>query len=292
LSTGQLTNKQYDAIIDLALDEDTGYGDITSEALIPPDLTGKASLLVKETGVLAGIEVAGRVFQRVDPSLEIDILIKDGKAIKSGDIVATVLGSVISILKAERVALNFLQRLSGIASLTAQYVAETKGLNAKIVDTRKTTPGMRMLEKYAVRMGGGYNHRLHLGEAVLIKDNHIAALRAMGMKLKDIVAKARENVAADTIIEVEATRTSEAREAWKAGADIIMLDNMGVREMRKVVDMVAGQSKLEASGGITLENVHQVAMTGVDIISIGALTHSFKALDISLEMEPQTLKLL
>jgi nicotinate-nucleotide pyrophosphorylase (carboxylating) len=292
LSTGQLTNKQYDAIIDLALDEDTGYGDITSEALIPPDLTGKASLLVKETGVLAGIEVAGRVFQRVDPSLEIDILIKDGKAIKSGDIVATVLGSVISILKAERVALNFLQRLSGIASLTAQYVAETKGLNAKIVDTRKTTPGMRMLEKYAVRMGGGYNHRLHLGEAVLIKDNHIAALRAMGMKLKDIIAKARENVAGDTIIEVEATRTSEAREAWKAGADIIMLDNMGVREMRKVVDMVAGQSKLEASGGITLENVHQVAMTGVDIISIGALTHSFKALDISLEMEPQTLKLL
>jgi nicotinate-nucleotide pyrophosphorylase (carboxylating) len=292
LSTGQLTNKQYDAIIDLALDEDTGYGDITSEALIPPDLTGKASLLVKETGVLAGIEVAGRVFQRVDPSLEIDILIKDGTAIKSGDIVATVLGSVISILKAERVALNFLQRLSGIASLTAQYVAETKGLNAKIVDTRKTTPGMRMLEKYAVRMGGGYNHRLHLGEAVLIKDNHIAALRAMGMKLKDIIAKARENVAGDTIIEVEATRTSEAREAWKAGADIIMLDNMGVREMRKVVDMVAGQSKLEASGGITLENVHQVAMTGVDIISIGALTHSFKALDISLEMEPQTLKLL
>jgi len=292
LSTGQLTEKQFDVIIDLALDEDTGYGDITSEALIPPDLTGKASLLVKEKGVLAGIEVAGRVFQRVDPSLEINVLIKDGTAIQSADIAGTIVGSVISVLKAERVALNFLQRLSGIASLTAQYVAETSGLNAKIVDTRKTTPGMRLLEKYAVRMGGGYNHRLHLGDAVLIKDNHIAALRAMGMNLKDIVGRARENVPAGTIIEVEVTNTKEALDALKAGADIIMLDNMSVNEMRQVVNLVSGQAKLEASGGIKLENVHQVAMTGVDIISIGALTHSFRALDISLEMESQTLKLL
>ncbi len=292
MSTGQLTDKQFDAIIDLALDEDTGYGDITSEALIPPDLTGKASLLVKEKGVLAGIEVAGRVFQRVDPSLEIDVLIKDGTAIQSADIAGTIVGSVSSILKAERVALNFLQRLSGIASLTAQYVAETSGLPAKIVDTRKTTPGMRLLEKYAVRMGGGYNHRLHLGDAVLIKDNHIAALRAMGMNLKDIVARAKENVPAGTIIEVEVTNTKEALDALKAGADIIMLDNMSVNEMRQVVNLVSGQTKLEASGGIKLENVHQVAMTGVDIISIGALTHSFRALDISLEMESQTLKLL
>ena len=292
MSTGELTDKQFDAIIDLALDEDTGYGDITSEALIPPDLTGKASLLVKEKGVLAGIEVAGRVFQRVDPSLEINVLIKDGTAIQSADIAGTIVGSVISVLKAERVALNFLQRLSGIASLTAQYVAETSGLNAKIVDTRKTTPGMRLLEKYAVRMGGGYNHRLHLGDAVLIKDNHIAALRAMGMNLKDIVARARENVPAGTIIEVEVTNTKETLDALKAGADFIMLDNMSVNEMRQVVNLVSGQAKLEASGGIKLENVHQVAMTGVDIISIGALTHSFRALDISLEMESQTLKLL
>ena len=292
MSTGQLTEKQFDVIIDLALDEDTGYGDITSEALIPPDLTGKASLLVKETGVLAGIEVAGRVFQRVDPSLEIDVLIKDGTAIQSGDIAGTIVGSVSSILKAERVALNFLQRLSGIASLTAQYVAETSGLNARIVDTRKTTPGMRLLEKYAVRMGGGHNHRLHLGDAVLIKDNHIAALRAMGMNLKDIVAKARQNTPAGVTIEVEVTNTREAQEARKAGADIIMLDNMSVNEVRQVVNLVSGQAKLEASGGITLKNVHRVAMTGVDIISIGALTHSFRALDISLEMESQTLKLL
>jgi len=287
-----LTEKQLDAIIDVALNEDTGHGDVTSEALIPPGLSGKASLLVKENGVLAGIEVAGRVFQRVDPSLAIEILIKDGMKIQPGDIAATIVGSVISILKAERTALNFLQRLSGIASLTAQYVEETKGLNAKIVDTRKTTPGLRRLEKYAVRMGGGHNHRMHLGDAVLIKDNHIAALHAMGMSLKDIVAKARQNALAGITLEVEVTSTGEALVALKAGADIIMLDNMSANEIRQVVSMVAGQAKLEASGGITLANVHQVAMTGVDIISIGALTHSYKALDISLEMESQTLKLL
>ena len=287
-----LTEKQLDAIIDIALDEDTSHGDVTSEALIPPDLSGKASLLVKEKGVLAGIEVAGRVFQRVDPSLAIEILIKDGAKIQPGDIAATIVGSVISILKAERTALNFLQRLSGIASLTAQYVEETKGLNARIVDTRKTTPGLRQLEKYAVRMGGGHNHRMHLGDAVLIKDNHIAALHAMGMSLKDIVAKARQNAPAGITLEVEVTSTGETLEALKAGADIIMMDNMSANEIRQVVSMVAGQAKLEASGGITLANVHQVAMTGVDIISIGALTHSYKALDISLEMESQTLKLL
>jgi nicotinate-nucleotide pyrophosphorylase (carboxylating) len=287
-----ITEKQLDAIIDIALDEDTSHGDVTSEALIPPELSGKASLLVKEKGVLAGIEVAGRVFQRIDPSLAIEILIKDGTKIQPGDIAATIVGSVISILKAERTALNFLQRLSGIASLTAQHVEETKGLNAKIVDTRKTTPGLRRLEKYAVRMGGGKNHRMHLGDAVLIKDNHIAALRAMGMNLKDIVAKARQNAPAGITLEVEVTSTGEALEALKAGADIIMMDNMSANEIRQVVSMVAGQAKLEASGGITLANVHQVAMTGVDIISIGALTHSYKALDISLEMESQTLKLL
>ncbi len=287
-----LSEKQIDSIIDLALEEDISRGDITSEALIPPDLSGKASLLVKEKGVLAGIEVAGRVFRRVSPSLEIDILIKDGAAIRPGDIVGTIAGSVSSILKAERTALNFLQRLSGIASLTAQYVAETSGLPAKIVDTRKTTPGLRMLEKYAVRTGGGHNHRLHLGDAVLIKDNHIAAMRALGLSLRDIVVKARQNAPAGITIEVEVTSTQEASEALKAGADIIMLDNMSLDEMRQAVDMASGRAKFEASGGITLANVRKVAMTGVDIISIGALTHSYKALDISLELEPQTLKLL
>jgi nicotinate-nucleotide pyrophosphorylase (carboxylating) len=285
VSTSQLTDKQLDAIIDAALNEDTGHGDVTSEALLPPDLTGRASLLVKEKGVLAGIEVAQRVFQRVDPTIKFEVLIKDGTAIKPGDIAATVAGRVTSILKAERTALNFLQRLSGIASLTAQYAAEVKGTNAKIYDTRKTTPGLRLLEKYAVRTGGGQNHRLHLGDAVLIKDNHIAALRAMGMGLKDIVRKARQNAPTGITIEIEVATTGEAVEAMKASADIIMLDNMGAKQMRQVVNKVAGKAKLEASGGITLANVRRVAMTGVDIISIGALTHSYKALDISLEME-------
>jgi nicotinate-nucleotide pyrophosphorylase (carboxylating) len=288
----QLSDEQLDSLIDLALAEDISHGDITSEALIPPDLSGKASILVKEKGVLAGVEVAGRVFHRVDPSLRVAVLIKDGDTIQSGDIAATVTGSVISILKAERVALNFLQRLSGIASLTAQYVGETSGLTAIITDTRKTTPGLRLLEKYAVRMGGGHNHRLHLGDAVLIKDNHIAALRALGMSLKDIVAKARQNVPRGVTVEVEVTSPGEALEAVEAGADIIMLDNMSPDEMRQAVKLVSGQAKVEASGGITLANVHRVAMTGIDIISIGALTHSSRALDISLELEPQTLKLL
>jgi nicotinate-nucleotide pyrophosphorylase (carboxylating) len=292
LNASQLTEKQLDKVIDLALAEDLSHGDITSQALIPTDLSGKASLLVKEKGILAGIEVAQRVFQRVDPLLEVAVLIKDGSAIKPGDIAGKISGSVINILKAERTALNFLQRLSGIASLTAQYVAKTKGTDARIYDTRKTTPGLRQLEKYAVRTGGGENHRMNLSDAVLIKDSHINALRATGMNIKEIVAKARRNAPAGINIEVEATSISEAREALQAGADIIMLDNMSIDDMVRVVKMVAGRAKIEASGGITLKNVRQVAQTGVDMISIGALTHSYKALDISLELEEPTLKLL
>jgi nicotinate-nucleotide pyrophosphorylase (carboxylating) len=292
VSTDQLTEKQLDKVIDLALAEDAPQGDITSEALIPPDLSSKARLLVKEAGVLAGIDVAENVFRRVDSLLQYEVVIKDGNAIKPGDIVATVSGSVISILKAERTALNFLQRLSGIASLTARYVAETRGTKAEIYDTRKTTPGLRSLEKYAVRMGGGQNHRLNLSDAVLIKDNHIAALRATGINLENIISRARQNVRSSVTVEVEVTSTAEASQALKAGADIIMLDNMSIDDMRRVVELVAGQARIEASGGITLDNVHQVAMTGVDIISVGALTHSYQALDISLELETPKLKLL
>jgi nicotinate-nucleotide pyrophosphorylase (carboxylating) len=292
VTISQLPVEQIDAAIDVALMEDIAHGDITSEALIPHELSGKAELIAKEKGVLAGIEVARRVLLRVDPLLEIDIHIEDGKPVNPGDIISTITGNVTGILKAERVTLNFLQRLSGIASTTARYVAEVSGIPVKILDTRKTTPGLRMLEKYAVRMGGGYNHRFHLGDGVLIKDNHIAGLRAMGMNLKDIITKARQNVPEGTDIEIEVTNTKEALEALKAGADIIMLDNMTPNEMRQVVNLVTGQAKIEASGGITLDNIHQVAMTGVDYISVGALIHSCKTLDISLEMEPQTLKLL
>ncbi len=288
----QLPEEQIDNIIDLALAEDISHGDVTSEALIPPELQGKASMLVKATGIVAGGEVARRVFHKVDPSLQIEVLIKDGTRVKPGDRVATVSGRVASILKAERVALNFLQRLSGIASLTAQYVAKTRGLAVNITDTRKTTPGIRLLEKYAVRMGGGQNHRLHLGDGILIKDTHLAALRALGMNLKDIVARAKQNTPTGLKVEVEVTTAEEATDAIEAGADIIMLDNMSPDEMRRVVSSVPSQVKIEASGGITLANVRAAAETGVNIISIGALTHSPKALDISLELEPQTLKLL
>ena len=291
-SADQRNKDWLNSIIDLALTEDVGHGDVTSEALIPSGLQGKASILVKAKGVLAGSEVAKEVFLRVDPSLEVELLIKDGAKIKPGDIIAAVSGRVISILKAERVALNFLQRLSGIASQTAQYVAKTRGFTAKITDTRKTTPGLRLLEKYAVRMGGGQNHRFHLGDAVLIKDNHLAALRAQGMSLKDIVAKAKKNAPQGLKVEVEVGTVQEALAAVEAGTDIIMLDNMTLDEMRRVVSLLPSRVKTEASGGITLANVRAAATAGVDIISIGALTHSTKALDISLELEPQTLKLL
>lgn len=284
--------EQIDKIIELALAEDLGQGDVTSEILIPPDLVGKAYILVKEEGVIAGLEVAEKVFRHVDPTLKVEILIKDGAKVKAGDITANVSGAVISILEAERTAINFVQKLSGVATATSKYVARVQGLKSNIVDTRKTTPGMRLLEKYAVRMGGGKNHRLHLGDGILIKDNHLVALRAMGLSLKEIVAKAKKNAPKGIRVEVEATSLQEALDAAGAGADMILLDNMPPEEMKRVVSMLPRHVKTEASGGITLENVRAAALSGVDVISVGALTHSTKALNVSLELESQTLKLL
>ena len=285
------SEEQIDNIIDLALAEDLGHGDITSDTLIPPDLQGKASIIIKERGILAGVEAAKKVFLRVDPSLKVEILIKDGTKVRPRDTIAAISGKVISILKAERTALNFLQRLSGIASQTAKYVAKTGGLAVDITDTRKTTPGLRWLEKFAVRRGGGKNHRLHLGDGILIKDNHLAVLYALGMNLKDIVARAKRDAPQGMKVEVEVNTIQEARDAAEAGADIIMLDNMSPDEMHYVVSLLPNQVKVEASGGITLANVRQAATAGVHLISIGALTHSPKALDISLELELQTIKL-
>ena len=286
----KLSSKQIDGIINLALAEDIIQGDVTSETLIPANLQGRAIILAQEKGVLAGGEVARGVFLKVSPSIKVKLLVEDGTMIKSGDILATVSGRVIDILKAERVALNFLQRLSGIASLTARYVAETNGLGVRICDTRKTTPGLRLLEKYAVATGGGENHRFHLGDGVLIKDNHLTALRNQGISLKDIVAQARRNAPEGSAVEVEASNVEEALEAVQGGADVILLDNMSPDEMHRVVGLIPGHIKTEASGGITLANIRAVAISGVDTISIGALTHSVKALDISLELEPETTK--
>jgi nicotinate-nucleotide pyrophosphorylase (carboxylating) len=279
-----LTESQIEEIVDRALVEDLGWGDATTEAVIPSDQQGIASIIAKEEGILAGIDIANKVFQRVDPALKMDILIADGSQIKPGSIIAKVEGKVASILKAERVALNFLQRLSGIASGTNRYVKAVAGLPVRIMDTRKTTPGLRSIEKYAVRVGGGQNHRMNLGDGILIKDNHIAALRSSGLSLKEIVVKARENVPKGLKFEVEIGTLQEGLEAVEAGADIIMLDNMNLEDMRQTVKMIHGRALIEASGGITLNKVRTVAETGVDFISIGALTHSVKALDISLEL--------
>ncbi len=279
------TTSQVEQLIDQALAEDLGSGDVTTEALIPKAQQGRASIVAKARGILAGVEVAKQVFLKADPELKLAILIEDGAEVKPGDIVTKIEGRVASILKAERIALNFLQRLSGIASETGHYVQAVKGLPVQITDTRKTTPGLRTLEKYAVRVSGGKNHRMHLGDGILIKDNHLAALCHQGLSIKEIVTKARQKASPKLKIEVEVKTPQEAVEAAEAGADIIMLDNIGLEDMRQAVQLIRGRALIEASGGITLDRVRAVAETGVDLISIGALTHSAKALDISLELD-------
>jgi len=276
---------QVEEIIDRALAEDLGKGDVTTEALIPGDRQGTGFILAKKEGVLAGMNVAKQVFHRVDPELKVEILLEDGARVKPGTEIANVSGSIGSILKAERVALNFLQRLSGIASETNRYVEAVRGLPVRIMDTRKTTPGLRLLEKHAVRAGGGENHRMSLGEGILIKDNHLAALRSQGLNIKEIVAKARRDSPQRLLIEVEVGTIAEASQAVEARADIIMLDNMSLEDMREAVKSIGGRASVEASGGITLDNIRAVAEIGVDFISIGALTHSVTALDISLELK-------
>jgi nicotinate-nucleotide pyrophosphorylase (carboxylating) len=276
-------------IIDGALAEDLGMGDVTTEALLTSDQKGVGFIMAKEGGILAGIGVAEQVFHRVDPELNLEVFLEDGARVKPGTKVAKVSGSITSILKSERVALNFLQHLSGIASDTSHYVERVEGLPVRIMDTRKTTPGLRSLEKYAVMVGGGKNHRMNLGDGILIKDNHLEALRSQGMNIKEIVAKARQNAPHHLPVELEVRTVAEALEAVEAGADIIMLDNMNIQDMRKAVESIHGRALIEASGGITLDNVRAVAETGVNYISIGALTHSARALDINLEFKDRRL---
>ena len=280
----QLPAAVVNSIIENALYEDAGRGDITSEALIPCEMRGKAYILIKEPGVLAGIEVAEKTLHKVDPDLTVEILIPDGSRVNTGDVAMHISGSVRSLLKAERVTLNFLQRLSGIASTTAEYVEKVRGLGVDIADTRKTTPGLRILEKYAVSLGGGRNHRMDLSDAVLIKDNHFAALRALGVSYREAVQKAKQNAPPEIKVEAEAMTVEEAVEAAEAGADIVMLDNMPLEDMARAVELIAGRAEVEASGGFNLSNIRAAAGTGVDFISVGALTHSYKSLDISLEI--------
>jgi nicotinate-nucleotide pyrophosphorylase (carboxylating) len=272
-------------LIDAALSEDQTFNDPTTEALIPPEIRAVGMIRAKAAGILAGIDVALAVFQRVDQGLETQALLSDGSALMLDTEIARVTGSAGGILRAERIALNFLQRMSGIATDTNRYVSAIQGYKARIIDTRKTVPGHRYLDKYAVRMGGGYNHRLNLADGILIKDNHLEALRPREMGLKEVVQLALSRASHTIKVEVEVETLEQVHEAVEAGAHIIMLDNMPVDLMQKAMDIIAGRAAVEASGGITLETVREVAETGVDLISIGGLTHSPKALDISLDLE-------
>ncbi len=271
-------------LIDAALAEDVIVGDPTTEVLIPTDLTGRAALVTRDSGVLAGVEIATAVFERFDPSLHTEVLVQDGSSVSPGDCLAQVRGSVSSILKAERTAVNFLQHLSGIASETRRYVDAVSGLRAKIVDTRKTTPGLRKLEKYAVTMGGGYNHRQNLADGILIKDNHIEALALQGLSIGDVVRKALAGASHTIKVEIEVETIQHLEEVLDAGADLVLLDNMEPEQMASAVKIACGRAVVEASGGITLETVRPIAETGVDIISVGALTHSAPAMNVGLDM--------
>ncbi len=273
-------------LIEGALEEDGVSGDLTTGALVLDEEYGRAEAVARAPGVLAGTGVFAQVFTAVDPRLAVELLRPEGGRVVPGDTVAAVRGSLASILKAERVALNFLQRLSGIATETARYVAAVADLPVKIVDTRKTVPGMRWLDKYAVRMGGGFNHRMSLSDGVLVKDNHLAVVKARGESFKAMVARIRQRTSHLVKIQVEVESLEEATEAAEAGADALLLDGMSPEQMEGVVRRYTGRILIEASGGITLENVRRVAETGVDLISVGALTHSPRALDISLEVVP------
>jgi nicotinate-nucleotide pyrophosphorylase (carboxylating) len=269
-----------DRVIKMALEEDLGAGDLTTDAIVDPAGRGKAVLLSRERLVLAGLAVFTRVFEVLSSDVTFDAYFQDGQTVPKGEKIGLLSGPLGAILKGERTALNFLQRMSGIATLTRRYVDKAGSQKVKVVDTRKTAPGLRVLDKYSVRMGGGFNHRLGLFDGILIKDNHIAAAGSVSKAVSLAKKKAPHTVK----IEVEVEDLKGVEDAIRAGADAILLDNMSPEMMRKAVDVVAGRVEIEASGNINLENIEEVAKTGVNIISVGALTHSPRAVDLSLEV--------
>lgn len=274
-------NHEIDDIIDRALREDMPEGDITSESVIPADAQSLALIWAKQSGVLAGIEVAEKVFKKIDEHTSVKILIPDGTALQYGDKIAEIRGRSISLLKGERTALNFLQRMSGIASITRKYIDAVKGIEVKVLDTRKTTPGMRVLEKYAVKTGGGTNHRMSLSDMVMLKDNHIQQVGS----IQKAVSAARKNIPAGIQVEVETSTFDEVKQAVSSGADIIMLDNMTPEEVSRIVSWIKGRVPLEVSGMVSLDNIRKYAETGVDMISVGGLTHSYFSLDIAMDFK-------
>jgi nicotinate-nucleotide pyrophosphorylase (carboxylating) len=272
-------------LIELAIAEDIGDGDHTSLATVPPDLRGRMKLLVKQPGIIAGVEIAEMVFRRLDPTVTFEKRIDDGTPIEVGDVVFTVEGRVLTLLQSERLVLNIMQRMSGVATQTAEYVKLVAGTGATLIDTRKTTPGMRVLDKMAVRIGGGGNHRMGLFDMILLKDNHVdfsGGIYNAVMRVREYLKKEGKNLP----IEVEVRTLADIDEVFRAGgADRIMLDNFNVEQTRQAVEKIAGRIEIESSGGITKENLRQYAETGVDYISVGALTHQIKSLDLSLKAD-------
>lgn len=277
-------NEQAERVIRAAFNEDIGTGDATTLAVVPPDREAHAKVVVREVLVVAGIQFAEQVFKRLCPDMETQVRVKDGHTAQPGEVLMSIHGLAQPILTAERTALNLLQRLSGIATLTREFIQKMEGTSARLLDTRKTTPGLRYLEKYAVKCGGGENHRVGLWDMILIKDNHLAALSTFETPVQEAIRRARQRYPA-LKVEVEADTLEQAREAAENGADIILLDNMKPADLRKAVEMIAGRSKTEASGGVNLATIRAIAETGVDFISVGAITHSAKAVDIALDFE-------
>ncbi|MDD5014088.1 MAG: carboxylating nicotinate-nucleotide diphosphorylase [Atribacterota bacterium] len=269
-----------DKIVEQALLEDIGTGDITTESILPSNLEAKGIIKTSEEGIVAGLNIASLVFKKLDSEIIFQEKIKDGIKVTRGKVLAEISGSARTILKGERVALNFLQRMSGIATITSKFCWEVKDFPVRVVDTRKTTPGLRILEKYAIRMGGGYNHRFGLYDAILIKDNHIAVAGG----IKSAVNSVRKQISHIVKIEVEVENLSQLQDALEMKVDIIMLDNMDLDTMEEAVKIAKGKALIEASGGISLEKMRKIAQTGVDLISIGSLTHSVKSLDIKMEI--------
>ena len=273
------------AVVRGALDEDGAFRDVTTEALVPFGQHGHGVFIAKGEGVIAGLPVVAAAFECVDPAVVFAPSISDGDWVEPGRVFAAIEGSLASILRAERVALNLLQRLSGVATATRVLVDAVAGLPVKVIDTRKTTPGLRALERYAVRAGGGANHRFNLSDGILIKDNHIAAARSRGLSVLDVLREARAHAPHTLRVEIEVETYAQAEAALAAGADVILLDNMSVEEMARCIRLLQGKALTEASGSITAANIRAIAETGVDLISSGSITHSAKALDISLEIE-------
>lgn len=272
---------EVDRIIRAALEEDIGLGDITTEATVAKGAIARAELVAKEDFVLAGIDVARKVFATLDADLAFEKLLEDGQKVSRGEVVAWLKGEASVLLQGERVALNLLQRMSGIATMTARYIAEVEGTGVTVVDTRKTVPGLRVLDKYAVRMGGGRNHRVGLFDGVLIKENHVAAAGGIA----EAVARARARISHVQKVEIETRDLDEVGQALAAGAEVILLDNMDLATLRQAVALCSGKALTEASGGVQLDTIGDIAETGVDFISVGALTHSVKAVDISMLFE-------